>query len=147
MAKVTKARHRSALRILNSVERTTAMLGLDGKKPHPPRWNKDLMCHLDDWVKYPDTKEVSLIVGRGENTDMSGAIKVATVLMPEVESIGVFDDQRVHTFYERTGDTWKAFPIAVGQRWRIFKSSLQEFHVRVRQSSLLSHCDTLHRKD
>ena len=121
MAKVTKARHRSALRILNSVDRTTAVLGLDGKKPHPPRWNKELMCHLNDWVNYPYHKEVSLIVGRGEHTDMSGAIKVATALLPEVEWIGVFDDQCLNMVYERTGDTWKAFPIAVGQRYRLFQ--------------------------
>jgi hypothetical protein len=111
MAKVTKARHRSALRILNSVERTTAVLGLDGKKPHPPRWNKQLMCHLDDWVKYTGTGMVSLIVGRGECTDMSGAIKVATTLLPEVHRIDVFDDQRLDTVYQRTGDTWEAFRI------------------------------------
>jgi hypothetical protein len=108
MAKVTKARHRSALRILDSRARTTAALGLDGKKPHPPRWNKELMCHLDDWVKYP-TGEVNLIVGRGERTDMRGAIKVATTLLPKVHRIDVFDDQHLHTVYQRTDDTWEAF--------------------------------------
>ena len=68
------------------------------------------MCHLDDWVKYP-TGEVNLIVGRGERTDMRGAIKVATTLLPKVHRIDVFDDQRLDTVYQRTGDTWEAFRI------------------------------------
>jgi hypothetical protein len=127
MAKARK-HHRSAFRVLTAEERTAAILGLGGHKPHPPRWNKQLLCYLDDWVTWKGDREVNLVVGRGNSPDMRGAIDVAMTLMPGVEVIGVYQDTTRSLFrlpckfsesYERTGDTWTAFRADETGRFRI----------------------------
>ncbi len=70
-------------------------------------WSDKLQCYYRGWMV---TKEgwLSLILPEGSCTDMSGAIAVATAIMPNVERIQTWSGGIRDTAYVRKGNNWAA---------------------------------------
>lgn len=79
------------------------------EKTTEPIWNVDLMCN---WfgVLVPAPGQVVLLIKPLNSTDMSGAIKVATAVMPEVKQIvvAVGGTGEVDVTYSLSNGEWSA---------------------------------------
>lgn len=72
-------------------------------------WSKDLACEWLSWeVGKSDSKTLILRLAQGHCCDMSGAIRTAQALMPEVEIIATFSGGSPDTTYVLTEKGWRA---------------------------------------
>ncbi|MDH0865627.1 hypothetical protein [Mitsuaria sp. GD03876] len=83
-------------------------MALNEKTPEPI-WNDDLMCN---WfgLLVPEPGHVVLLIKPVNSTDMEGAIKVATSVMPDVRHIivAVGGTGEVDVVYVLSDGEWKA---------------------------------------
>lgn len=71
------------------------------------QWSRDLMCNWIAW-EASETEATTLLLKLedGHACDMSGAIRVAQNLMPNVECISVFSGAHLDIVYRHSTDGW-----------------------------------------
>jgi hypothetical protein len=71
-------------------------------------WNDTLKCALDN-VDIEDENTVTFYLPEGQCVDMTGAIKIATMLSSRVKTINTYSGKEADTGYMRRRTSWQAF--------------------------------------
>jgi hypothetical protein len=74
-------------------------------------WNETLKCALDN-VDIEDENTVTFYLPEGQCVDMTGAIKIATMLSSGVKTINTHSGKEADTRYVRKGKEWQALMYA-----------------------------------
>jgi hypothetical protein len=74
-------------------------------------WNDTLKCALDN-VDIEDENTVTFYLPEGQCVDMTGAIKIATMLSSRVKTINTYSGKEADTRYVRKGKEWQALMYA-----------------------------------
>lgn len=76
-------------------------------------WNETLQCGWLMWIAEGDN-ELMLMVPTGHRPDMTGCLTLARALMPEVQTVRVYDsaDQAaLVSHYQQQAGKWAARPV------------------------------------
>lgn len=76
-------------------------------------WNETLQCGWLMWIAEGE-RELMLMVPEGHRPDMTGCIRLASALMPEVRTVKVYDkgDQTaLVAHYDQQHGAWVALPV------------------------------------
>lgn len=75
-------------------------------------WSEDLQCHFESW-QIGDPRELILRLPADCCCDMTGAIKVAKSLLPDVDKIIVMAGGKLDVLYAIVGKNWKCADLRV----------------------------------
>jgi hypothetical protein len=73
-------------------------------------YNNDLVCNLRGITLHREA--VIMFLPKGDCTDMSGAIKLATGLHPKCKRVVTISGDAVDRVYQMKGRQWKSFVVA-----------------------------------